>query len=96
MRCDAVLQTKIFATLDKAQHECMRNDKCSAVYGRSGNAFEHTQFHLCPKRSGFNGIEEIYNPKLPDSLYMKPGTELSITNYVEIPKVYLTKRILNI
>ena len=81
--------------MDKAQHECLRNQECSAVYGHGGNAFGHTQFNLClkgksysaVKRTNFKGMEERYNPNLPDSLYMKPGKELSIRNSVEIPKI---------
>ena len=98
MRCETSFNKK-FRTLDKAQHECIRNDKCSAVYGRIGNEFEHTQFNLClkgksysvVKRPNFKGMKERYNPQLPDSLYIKPGREFSITNYVQIPKIYLIK-----
>ena len=97
MRC-ATPFSKIFHSLDKAQHECIRNDNCSAVYGRSGNVFEHTRFNLCHKGNSYSVVKSLsvkgvkgYHPKLPDSLYMKPGTVLSITNYVEIPKIYHNK-----
>ena len=69
---------KRFRSLDKAQHECIRNNDCGAVYGTDGNEFRHTIFQLgSAKYAKIKNRKSFfeYHADLPNSMYIKPGID---------------------
>ena len=79
--CRKYSSSKVFRTLDRAQHECLRDDKCGSIFGYNGNVFEHTEFALCPVGIDYYRVNaphdwNVYHPILPSALYLKPGKGL--------------------